>query len=173
MNKWLLALPALLLLGFAAIGAYQLMAPDKSQFENTLRAAPDRTFETMDADTIKFNPSPSGEPIVVNLFASWCPPCLVEHPLLIDFSDRNPDVLFGILYEDTLENGRAYLNKNQDPYRQVGLDESGQGGLDFGLTGVPETFVIDADGNIVLHIKDPLDAGKIADIERALKSARR
>ncbi|WP_375465728.1 DsbE family thiol:disulfide interchange protein [uncultured Methylobacterium sp.] len=85
---------------------------------------------------------------VLNVWASWCAPCQVEHPMLMRLS-REPGIrLVGIDYKDAAENGRRFLAKNGVPFQAVGHDEAGRVGIDFGVYGVPETFIIGSDGVI-------------------------
>lgn len=95
---------------------------------------------------------------IVNFFASWCVPCRVEHPLLMGLSQRLGVPLYGIAYKDKPEDTQAYLAQLGDPYRKIGLDESGRVGIDFGVYGVPETYVIDKAGRIRLRHVGPLSA---------------
>ncbi|KQP80233.1 DsbE family thiol:disulfide interchange protein [Methylobacterium sp. Leaf117] len=89
-----------------------------------------------------------GNVTVVNFWASWCAPCQVEHPQLMRLA-REPGVhLVGIAYKDTPENGRRFLTRNGIPFQAVGLDMEGRTGIDFGVYGVPETFIIGPDGTI-------------------------
>ena len=76
-----------------------------------------------------------------------------------------------MLYKDKLDDGLAFLDRLGNPYTRIALDPDGQGGLDFGLTGVPETFVISADGEIIDHVQGPLDEDAVKKIGEALKSA--
>ncbi|MDR7037578.1 cytochrome c biogenesis protein CcmG/thiol:disulfide interchange protein DsbE [Methylobacterium sp. BE186] len=85
---------------------------------------------------------------LVNFWASWCAPCQVEHPMLMRLA-REPGLrLVGIDYKDAPENGRRFLARNGVPFSQVGLDASGRVGIDFGVYGVPETFIVGPDGII-------------------------
>ena len=85
---------------------------------------------------------------VLNVWASWCAPCQVEHPMLMRLA-REPGLrLVGIDYKDAAENGRRFLAKNGVPFQAVGHDETGRVGIDFGVYGVPETFIIGPDGVI-------------------------
>ena len=77
-----------------------------------------------------------------------------------------------MLYKDTPANGRKFLEELGNPYADIVLDPNGQGGLDFGLTGVPETFVISADGEILEHIAGPLDAASVKRVGEALSAPR-
>ena len=85
---------------------------------------------------------------LVNVFASWCGPCRAEHPLLMKLAEDGTVVLFGINYKDRPEDARAWLDQLGDPFERIGADLNGRVGIDWGVYGVPETFVIDATGRI-------------------------
>jgi len=151
MKRWLFALPLVALIAFGGLGLVQLFDGTKPSFELADRAAPTRVFESMDgAGPINFAELPQDEPVVVNLWASWCAPCVVEHPLLMELAARYPGRVHGLVYEDTPENAAAFLQARGNPFTRLALDPTGQGGLEFGLTGVPETFVI-APGGLITH----------------------
>lgn len=172
MKRWLAIIPVVALLLFAGLALSQLLSPKKGDFERVSRAAPERLFETLDGATITFAPPPGGSNVVVNLFASWCAPCEAEHPRLMELSDAFPDRVYGILYKDSRENGAAFLDRMGNPFAEVAIDADGQGGLDFGLTGVPETFVISSAGEILVHITGPLDDGDVREVRGALNTPR-
>ena len=90
----------------------------------------------------------AGRVTVVNVWASWCAPCRIEHPILMELS-RDPAIrLVGIGYKDKTENARRFLGSFGNPFSAVGVDETGRTAIDFGVYGVPETFVIGPDGVI-------------------------
>ncbi len=89
-----------------------------------------------------------GGVVVVNFFASWCAPCRVEHPLLLRLARQERVHVVGIAYKDRPEDSRRFLAELGDPYRGVGVDRDGRVGIDFGLYGVPETYVVDRAGHI-------------------------
>ena len=91
----------------------------------------------------------NGEVSIVNFFATWCAPCRAEHPLLLEIAARPGVVMHGIDYKDKLEAARHYLRVAGNPFTRTGFDPSGRTGIDWGLGGVPETFVIDKHGNVV------------------------
>ncbi len=93
---------------------------------------------------------------LVNFFASWCVPCRLEHPLLMGLAAETKAPLFGIAYKDKPADTARFLAELGDPYGRVGLDEAGRVGIDFGVYGVPETFVIDKAGRIRLRHVGPL-----------------
>jgi cytochrome c biogenesis protein CcmG/thiol:disulfide interchange protein DsbE len=97
-----------------------------------------------------------GQPAVVNFFASWCVPCRVEHPLLMRLAAQGKIRLYGIAYKDKPEDSARFLAQMGDPYKAIGIDRDGRTGLDFGVYGVPETYVLDADGHIRKRFVGPL-----------------
>lgn len=99
-----------------------------------------------------------GQPTVVNVFASWCAPCRIEHPLLMRLARQDAVRLFGIAYKDKPEDSARFLAELGDPYRVVGVDRDGRTGLDFGVYGVPETYVLDRAGHIRRRYVGPLSA---------------
>ena len=102
-----------------------------------------------------------GHPFVINFFASWCIPCRIEHPLLMRLSEQNHLPLYGVAYKDKPEDASRLLATFGDPYRQIGVDQDGRVGLDFGVYGVPETYVIDSAGQIRRRFVGPLTADTV------------
>ncbi|GEO98096.1 DsbE family thiol:disulfide interchange protein [Methylobacterium haplocladii] len=89
-----------------------------------------------------------GKVTLVNFYASWCAPCQIEHPMLMRMA-REPDIrVVGIDYKDTPAAGRRFLERNGVPYAAVGSDTTGRVGIDFGVYGVPESFIVGPDGTI-------------------------
>lgn len=100
-----------------------------------------------------------GEIVVLNFWASWCVPCRYEHPVLIEAVERyrdRPVRFLGVLYKDTEQNARAFLGELGDPGYPTLLDPRSRVGIDYGITGVPETFVIGPDGTIENKIFGPV-----------------
>jgi cytochrome c biogenesis protein CcmG, thiol:disulfide interchange protein DsbE len=97
-----------------------------------------------------------GHPVVINFFASWCVPCRQEHPLLMRLKEQDHVPLYGIAYKDKREDSERLLAQMGDPYTAVGVDREGRTGLDFGVYGVPETYVLDASGHIRKRFVGPL-----------------
>jgi cytochrome c biogenesis protein CcmG/thiol:disulfide interchange protein DsbE len=90
----------------------------------------------------------AGRVTLVNFFASWCAPCRVEHPLLMRLKQEGRVALYGIDYKDRPDEARRLLAQLGDPYGRIGVDRDGRTAIDFGVYGVPETYVIDMDGRI-------------------------
>jgi cytochrome c biogenesis protein CcmG/thiol:disulfide interchange protein DsbE len=97
-----------------------------------------------------------GEVTVVNVFASWCIPCRDEHPLLVALKEVTGVRLYGINQSDAPENARAFLAELGNPYDAVGMDRDRRVSIDWGVYGVPETFVVDAEGIITFKHVGPL-----------------
>lgn len=171
MKRWQAILPLAALIGLGTLGAVQLMRPDDESFTAKAdRIAPEMSFPLLSDETaeISFSPPPSGKPVMVNLFASWCAPCRVEHPEVTALAEAYPGQVFGLAYKDAPEATQGFLDELGNPFEQIGVDRSGQGGLEFGLTGVPETFVISPDGRIILHVRGVLDAEGRQKVSEAL-----
>jgi cytochrome c biogenesis protein CcmG/thiol:disulfide interchange protein DsbE len=115
-----------------------------------------------DTDALK------GHVSLVNVFASWCVPCRDEHPVLMALKGQLDVPIYGINQKDSPDNARAFLGELGNPYAAVGSDGNGRASIDWGVYGVPETFVVDAKGVIVAKIVGPLDASNVA---QALKPA--
>ncbi len=89
----------------------------------------------------------AGKVSLVNVFASWCLPCRVEHPILMRLADEGVPI-YGINIRDTPEDARRFLDRLGNPYRRIGADNNGRVSIDWGVYGYPETFIVDRDGRI-------------------------
>ncbi|WP_333588134.1 DsbE family thiol:disulfide interchange protein [Phenylobacterium sp.] len=98
-----------------------------------------------------------GRPVLVNFFASWCPPCEVEHPVLVDLAAQGVPII-GVAYKDAPPQTQAFLTRLGDPFTEHLVDRDGRAGVEFGVTGVPETYLIGADGVILAKHSGPLTA---------------
>jgi cytochrome c biogenesis protein CcmG, thiol:disulfide interchange protein DsbE len=105
----------------------------------------------------------SGTVAIVNFFASWCVPCRVEAPLLAGLTQQLKVPLYGIAYKDKPNDTEDYLKELGDPYQRIGLDENGRVGINFGVYGVPETYVIDKEGRIRMRFVGPLNESALTD----------
>ena len=101
--------------------------------------APDRKLSTADM---------KGQVWLLNVWASWCVSCRVEHPLLVQLAQSNVVPVIGLNYKDKVPEGLAWLAQNGDPYKLSVVDADGRVGIDWGVYGVPETFVVDKNGVI-------------------------
>ena len=107
-------------------------------------------------------------PVLVNYFASWCAPCEIEHPELMRLQAGGVPIV-GVAYKDAPENSAAFIGRLGDPFRVKLIDRDGRAGLEFGVTGVPETYLIGSDGTILAKHSGPLTR---ADSEALLAKAR-
>jgi cytochrome c biogenesis protein CcmG/thiol:disulfide interchange protein DsbE len=102
------------------------------------------------------NTAMRGQIWVLNVFASWCRPCLDEHPVLTQFGRDTQIPIVGLNYKDNPDQVTAWLAKHGNPYQEVVTDTDGRAGMDYGVYGVPETFVIDRHGIIRFKFSGPL-----------------
>ena len=90
------------------------------------------------------------EVILVNFFASWCVPCIIEHDFLFQLKKQKSIKIYGINYKDDIKNLKVWLEKLGNPYSKIGIDETGITGINWGVNGIPESFLIDQNG-IIRH----------------------
>ena len=111
-----------------------------------------------------------GKPMLINVFASWCAPCKLEHPQLMALKARGVAVV-GVAWKDDPVKTRAFLDELGDPYAMVLVDREGRAGLDLGITGAPETFAVDAMGQVVAKSAGPLlDPAEVDRLVAALQA---
>ncbi|WP_424966253.1 DsbE family thiol:disulfide interchange protein [Dinoroseobacter sp. S375] len=117
--------------------------------------------------------SGSDSPLVVNVFASWCVPCKAEHTVLTRMARDEDMRLLGINYKDKPEDAARWLAELGNPYERIGADLNGRTGIEWGISGVPETFVIDANGIVVYRFVGPiLTPDDVEQMRGALELAR-
>ena len=172
MKRWQFLAPLALfavLLGFLAVGLNlnprEVPAPliDKPAPAFELARLDDPAQRITHADL-------KGQVWILNVWASWCVACRQEHPLLVDFAKRSPVPLYGLNYKDKREDGLAWLARFGNPYKASLFDIDGRVGIDFGVYGVPETFVIDKQGVIRFKQIGPVTPEVLRDrIEPLLK----
>ena len=105
----------------------------------------------------------TGKPVLVNFFASWCAPCLAEHPLFMRLRDREGATIIGVAWKNKRDDATAWLKRLGDPFRAAGLDFESKTGLDWGVSGVPETYAIDGNGIVRLHFRGPITERDMTD----------
>lgn len=170
MKRLVYALPFIALILFAGLGLVQLFDGTKPSFERVSRAAPAISLERLDEGApVRFDTLGGEAPVIVNLWASWCTPCLAEHPLLMALSERYPGRLYGVVFDDSEANARGFLARHGNPFDVIAMDPTGQGALEFGHTGVPETFVISR-GEITLHLRGQLTPDSVQQLIDALEA---
>ncbi|HEY1058433.1 MAG TPA: DsbE family thiol:disulfide interchange protein [Limnobacter sp.] len=109
-----------------------------------------RLVKITDVNTLQTIDALKGQPWVLNVFASWCQACLVEHPHWLDIAQRQHIRLVGLAYKDQLEDTRQWLAQHGNPYDLILIDQTGDFGIELGVYGVPETFLMSSN-NVVLH----------------------
>lgn len=105
-----------------------------------------------------------GQAVLLNVWASWCVECRNEHPVLMEFAQKLKVPIYGLNYKDTREDARHWLDRYGDPYLRSAFDQSGRVGMDFGVYGVPETFVVDRNGIIRYKQIGPITKEAMEDI---------
>jgi len=166
-SRWGTALPFIVFAALAGLFFYALQTGDPSRLPSALIGKPVPDFALPPLDGLKAADGATmgsftaadlkqGEPTIVNVFASWCVPCLEEHPLLMALARRDDLRIYGINYKDNPASARRFLGRHGNPYTRVGTDTTGRTAIDFGVYGVPETFVISADGKIAFRHVGPL-----------------
>jgi cytochrome c biogenesis protein CcmG/thiol:disulfide interchange protein DsbE len=116
----------------------------------------------------------AGKVTIINVFASWCGPCRLEHPVLMRLAQRSDIAVVGINYKDETENARRFLTSLGVPYRAIGVDRTGRASIDWGVYGVPETFVVDGKGIIRFKWVGPIsDERALERLETAISNAKR
>ncbi|GAB4123977.1 MAG: DsbE family thiol:disulfide interchange protein [Rhodothalassiaceae bacterium] len=113
----------------------------------------------------------SGEVTLLNVFASWCAPCRIEHPILTRLAEEGV-VLQGLNYKDAPRDALAFLAEAGNPYRRIGADRDGRVAIEFGVYGVPESYVISGDGRILYKHVGPILPQNEAEIRAVLAAAR-
>ncbi len=152
---------------FAALAAYFALGLRPDRDPHLLPSAlidkpsPDFTLPELNGDGKLSLAGLHGQVVVVNFFASWCVPCRVEHPLLMRLAEQEHIALYGIAYKDNVQDTRRILTQLGDPYRSIGVDRDGRTGFDYGVYGVPETYVIDKNGRIRKRFVGPLAADAV------------
>ena len=101
------------------------------------------------------------EILLVNFFASWCVPCIVEHAFLFELKKQKPIKIYGINYKDNIKNLKVWLKKLGNPYSKIGIDNTGITGINWGVNGIPESFLIDKNGIIKHKINGVIDEKQI------------
>jgi len=159
MRYVLFAVPLIALVALVAVFAFSIdrdpdlirsVLIDKPAPQFDMAAVPDIGVPGFSTETLK------GDVTVVNVFASWCIPCRAEHPLLVALKDVTKVRLFGINQADAPENAKSFLDELGNPYDAVGTDRDRRVSIDWGVYGVPETFVVNAEGVITFKHVGPL-----------------
>jgi len=169
---WIVLLPLVVFLGLATVFMVQLLSGnDPSKIPSALidKPAPETALPALAGLARNGVPVPGLDPAdfqgavtVVNVFASWCAPCRVEHPLLMKLAEDDGIRMVGIDYKDEPANALRFLGTFGLPYDAVGVDADGRAAIEWGVYGVPETFIVGPDGRIRYKFVGPLSEEALA-----------
>jgi len=183
-RRWLVALPLIGFIALAGLFLMRLHGGDPSKIPSALigRPAPQTALPALEglvnngAAVPGLDPAAfKGKVSVVNVWASWCVPCHDEAPLLTALAKDKRLQIVGINYKDVPDNARRFLGRYGNPFSIVGVDGNGRASIEWGVYGVPETFVIGRDGNIAYKMVGPVtpqnfDSVLKVEIDKALRA---
>ena len=183
-RRWLVALPPIGFVALAGLFLARLHGGDPSKIPSALigRPAPQTALPALEGLVSNGAAVPGLDPAVfkgkvsvVNVWASWCVPCHDEAPLLTALAKDKRLQVVGINYKDSPDNARRFLGRYGNPFSIVGVDGNGRASIEWGVYGVPETFVVGREGTIVYKMVGPVTPENIdsvlkAEIEKALKT---
>jgi cytochrome c biogenesis protein CcmG, thiol:disulfide interchange protein DsbE len=152
----------------AAIFAFALRSGDPSKLPSALIGKPVPSIALPGIEGLNDGARPiggfagadlaEGQVSVVNFWASWCIPCVQEHPLLVALKERTGVELYGVNYKDQAAAARRFLGRYGNPFTAVGADGDGRAAIEWGVYGMPETFVVDGQGRIAYKHVGPISA---------------
>lgn len=183
-RRWLVALPLVVFAALAALFWVRLGDRDVSRIPSALigRPAPQTTLPALEELTRNGATVPGiapdifkGKVSLVNVWASWCVPCHEEAPLLTALAGDSRIQIVGINYKDKADNARRFLGRYGNPFSHVGVDTNGRAAIEWGVYGVPETFIVGRDGKIAYKLIGAITPENIekvlkVEIEKALKA---
>lgn len=168
MNRLLAALPLIALAALALLFGLFALKHDPHVQPHALvgKTLPDVTLPALDdGRPVRLREAAADGPVLVNVFASWCAPCELEAPVLMQLKARGVR-LVGVAYKDAPDNTKAFLGRVGDPYTKRLVDRDGRAGIELGVTGVPETYLVDAKGVILAKYAAPLSDADAQDLIR-------
>jgi cytochrome c biogenesis protein CcmG, thiol:disulfide interchange protein DsbE len=179
-RRLVVALPLLAFLALAGLLFFRLGSGDPSRLPSALigKPAPSLSLSALNGLTRDGTPVPgldpsqfTGQITLVNVWASWCVPCHAEHPQLMRLAADRRLQLVGINYKDATENARRFLGRYGNPFSAVGVDENGRSAIEWGVYGVPESFLIGRDGRIAYKQVGPITNETLPELEREIEKA--
>jgi cytochrome c biogenesis protein CcmG/thiol:disulfide interchange protein DsbE len=179
MNRWLAFLPLVVLAALAVlfVGYGLHRDPHVEPMATVGKPMPDLTLTGLDSGApLRLHDTLKSGPVLVNFFASWCGPCAEDQPALLYLQQKGVRIV-GVDYEDVPPKGsavlaQAFLRKLGDPFAQRVTDPDGRAGIEFGITGVPETYLVSADGKILAKHVGPLGKPAADELARQILTAR-
>ena len=167
-RTWLAGAPVVIFLAMALVFGFALRKGDPSKLPSALIGKSVPAFSLIPIEGLMEGGKPvpafsnadlsRGTPTVVNFWASWCLPCVDEHPLLIELKKRTGVTIVGVNYKDQEANARRFLSRYGNPFTAVGADSAGRAAIEWGVYGMPETFLVDGRGIIVYKHVGPISA---------------
>lgn len=183
-RRLLVVLPLVVFLALAGLFLLRLYGGDPSKIPSALigRPAPQTALPALDGLVKDGTPVPGLDPAafkgkvsIVNVWASWCVPCHDEAPLLTELGKDHRFQIIGINYKDSPDNARRFLGRYGNPFGIVGVDGNGRASIEWGVYGVPETFLVGRDGTIVYKLVGPVTPDNVntvlkVEVEKALRA---
>ena len=177
-------LPLATFLGLAGVFLVSIFGEDPSNLPSTMLGKPAPVFKLAAVDKLLVADQAipgletadlkTGKVTIVNFWASWCVPCHAEHPMLDVLKQKAGIVLVGVNYKDDPADARRFLGANGNPYLKIGADVNGRTAIDWGVYGVPETFVVDGTGKITYKHLGPITEESLASrLLPAIEAARK
>lgn len=170
--SWRMALPFAAFMALAALFLFGLFSGDPSKLPSALIGKKVPTFDLPPLEGLVRKGVPvaglstgdlvTGRVSIVNFWASWCVPCRIEHPFLVQLAEQSKAPLYGINYKDGTAGARRFLGRFGNPFVAVGVDARGATAIDWGVYGIPETFIIGGEGTILYKHVGPINAETIA-----------
>lgn len=150
MNRWLAWTPAGLVGLVILVLSVALLRPGSTQSTFAMQGdpLPELELQPFEPAPLPYDPDTVEGPYVLNVWASWCAPCRIEHPVLMKLNEEGIPI-YGLVYRDRPGDAAAFLTELGNPFTGLSADPDGRAALQMGIVGVPETFVIDARGNII------------------------
>jgi cytochrome c biogenesis protein CcmG/thiol:disulfide interchange protein DsbE len=179
-RRWIVLLPLALFLALAALFLYRLGAGDPSTIPSALigRPAPEIDLPPVAGLMRDGKPVPGlaaadlkGQVTVLNVWGSWCVPCREEAPLLMRMAADKRYRLVGLNYKDEADNALKFLDRFGNPFVAIGTDGNGRGAIEWGVYGVPETFVVGRDGMIAYKLVGPVTPANLPPLRLAIEKA--
>ena len=168
MKRLVFLIPVAVFAGLALVFYFGLFRGPPSVLPSPLidKPAPEVGAQPIDAASAAFTRAElaDGKPTIINFWASWCPPCRVEAPVLNDLGKRPGIRLYGIVYKDEPAKARGFLDELGNPFGKLNNDPDGRIAIDWGVTGAPETFVIDGKGIIRARYVGPVTERVIQEV---------